>query len=267
MEANERETSRRRRAYLILFASFVLLGVAVLLSTLAAVALVWRENARRERCDANFARLYMAAAEYADANGAFPPAFTADRDGRKLHSWRVLLLPFLGESELFAQIRLDEPWDSDWNSQFHSRTPNVFRCASTPDSLLTATDKCAVSAVWGDSTVFPANGRSVAPSEILDGTANTILFVERKSPVCWMNPDAELTQEQVLTENGKPAKERVDFGSWHGSGGYVVYCDGRRQFLSEKIDENVLKLLFDVADSAPNAENAEPPATESEKSE
>ena len=64
-----------------------------------------------------------------------------------------------------------------------------------------------------------------------------------------MDPNSELTEELVCEENKKIAKERDNFASWHASGVLVVFCDGKRQLLSEKIDEDVLRLLLNVHDS------------------
>ena len=266
MENADKNAARRRRAYWFIGGAVAVLGAAVLFGLLSAFALRLRETTRQERCEMNLQRIYRAFAEYADVNGAYPPAFTVDAEGRKLHSWRVLLLPYLEAEELFAQIRLDEPWDSDWNSQFHSQTPNVFKCASTPESLGDKTCRCAFSVVLSDGgkdgeggveTAFRADGTSVAPEDLRDGAANTILCVERKSPVCWMAPDAEPTAARVLAENGKPVRERVDFGCWHGRGANVLMFDGSTRFLSEKLDGGVLRLLLGIADSAPSSENGE----------
>jgi hypothetical protein len=43
----------------------------------------------------------LAVANYEFANGAFPPPFLADASGRPMHSWRVLILPFLEQGELY----------------------------------------------------------------------------------------------------------------------------------------------------------------------
>ena len=260
METTDKNAARRRRAYWFFLGTIAFLGAAILLGATAAFLLRLREASRNERCENNLRRIYQAFAEYRDANGAYPPAFTTDAEGRKLHSWRVLLLPFLGEEELFAQIRLDEPWNGDWNSQFHSRTPNVFKCASTPEELGDKSCRCAFSVVLGGEgsveTAFRADGRPVAAEEICDGAANTVLCVERKSPVCWMAPDAEPTVERVLEENEKPVRERADFGCWHGRGVNVLMFDGSTRFLSEKIDGGVLRLLLGIADSPPPSTEA-----------
>ncbi|MCF0234583.1 MAG: DUF1559 domain-containing protein [Thermoguttaceae bacterium] len=242
-------STARRRLYWTLAALFVVLGVILVFYLLSGMLLLQRESARRERCDVNLARLYMGLAEYADANGSFPPAFVADAEGRKLHSWRVLVLPFIGEAELFSKIRLDESWDSEYNAQFHAQSLPIFQCASSPNEFQKP-GFCAVSAVLGERTAFPEDGRAVALTQLADGAANTILLVERKRPICWMNPDAELTETQVLADNAKPTKEREDFGSWHGPGEYVLFCDGHRAFVSEKVDEKILKLLLNIDDSA-----------------
>lgn len=269
METTDKNAARRRRAYWFLVGTTALFGAAILLGATAGVLLRLREAARNERCENNLRRIYQAFAEYADANGTYPPAFTTDVEGRKLHSWRVLLLPYLDEETLFAQIRLDEPWNSDWNSQFHSQTPNVFKCASTPEELGDKACRCSFSVVLSDGgkdgengeggveTAFRADGTSVAPEDLRDGAANTVLCVERKSPVCWAAPDVELTAARVLAENEKPVRERVDFGSWHGCGANALFFDGSTRFLSEKLDGGVLRLLLGIADSVPTSENGE----------
>lgn len=257
----------RRRAYWFCLGTLTIFGVLTLFFAASAVVLRQREAARSERCEQNLRRIYRAFAERADADGTYPPAFTTDAEGRKLHSWRVLLLPYLGEAELFAQIRLDEPWNSEWNSQFHARTPDVFKCASTPKSFDDKSCQCAFSVVLSDAesgveTAFRADGRSVAPEEIRDGAANAILCVERATPVCWMAPDSEPTAARVLAENEKPSRERVDFGGGHGRGANVLMFDGSTRFLSEKIDGGVLRLLLGIADSPVSTEPVAPPEDE-----
>ena len=253
MDFEDVQISRRRRALLWIISIFLLFGAVALLLAVSSFLLAMRENARRERCEFNLAKLYEATVEYYNANTTFPPAFTTDENGQKLHSWRVLLLPYLGEEKLFSQIKLDEPWDSDWNRQFWAKTPNVFRCASTPinnyEDDETRAKRCAYSCIIGPNTAFPESGDAVDPNLIVDGLANTIMYVERKNPSNWMDPNSDISVDQALEENQKPVKEREDFGSWHGRGEYVVMCDGGRRFLSENIDNSVLNLFFGINDS------------------
>ncbi len=89
---------------------------------------------------------------YVRDHGTLPPACTTDETGQPLHSWRVLLLPYLGERKLYDQLRLDEPWDSSFNRQFHDQTPQVYRCPSTT----LAADQTSYSVVVGDDAPFGA---------------------------------------------------------------------------------------------------------------
>lgn len=43
---------------------------------------------------------------YGGQNGSFPPAASISKDGRPLLSWRVLLLPFIEQQELYDQFKL-----------------------------------------------------------------------------------------------------------------------------------------------------------------
>lgn len=157
-------------------------------------------------------------------DGKLPPAFTLSepKDGesaKPLHSWRVLLLPYLGETELYAKIRLDEPWDSEWNSQFHARMPEVFRCETLevesdsmsdvpPSASVPAPDETFCSVITGNETLFNNSGTGIdfdrlQESESQRKTHRMILVTLRAQPVCWMKPDAELTAEELL----KPGNE------------------------------------------------------------
>jgi hypothetical protein len=49
-----------------------------------------------------------------------------DKKGKALLSWRVALLPYLDQNNLFNQFHLDEPWDSAHNKKLLSKMPKVF---------------------------------------------------------------------------------------------------------------------------------------------
>ncbi len=48
---------------------------------------------------------------YHDTNGSMPPAAVCDKTGKPLLSWRVLILPYVEQDELYKEFKLDEPWD------------------------------------------------------------------------------------------------------------------------------------------------------------
>jgi hypothetical protein len=60
-------------------------------------------------------QLGLALHNYAAANGHLPPAVSRGPDGKPLLSWRVAILPYLEEEQLYKQFHQDEPWDSPHN--------------------------------------------------------------------------------------------------------------------------------------------------------
>ena len=60
----------------------------------------------------NLKQIGLAMHNYANIEKTFPPAYTTDRAGEPLLSWRVLILPYLEQETLFKRFHLEEPWDS-----------------------------------------------------------------------------------------------------------------------------------------------------------
>ena len=54
---------------------------------------------------------------YQAVNQTFPPAASVDKQGKPLLSWRVAILPYLEQQELYNKFKLDEPWDSPRNNK------------------------------------------------------------------------------------------------------------------------------------------------------
>ncbi|MGY8768159.1 MAG: DUF1559 family PulG-like putative transporter [Pirellulales bacterium] len=74
----------------------------------------------------NLKQIVFACHIYYETYQQFPPAYLANETGKPVHSWRVLILPYLGEEELYRQYRFDEPWDSEANVRVLIKMPSVF---------------------------------------------------------------------------------------------------------------------------------------------
>jgi hypothetical protein len=72
-----------------------------LMAWLARGVLAAREAARRSQCSCNYCQILLALHNYHSQYNVFPPAYVADASGRPMHSWRVLLLPFMEQSGLY----------------------------------------------------------------------------------------------------------------------------------------------------------------------
>jgi hypothetical protein len=75
---------------------------------------------------ANLSRIGLALYEFQEAHSFWPPAFLVGPDGKPWHSWRVLLLPYLGHRDLFDRYDFSQPWDSAKNLWLLDRMPAVF---------------------------------------------------------------------------------------------------------------------------------------------
>jgi RNA polymerase sigma factor (sigma-70 family) len=82
--------------------------------------------AQRARSMNNLKQILLAMHNYHDANGNMPHDIT-DKDGKPMLSWRVAILPYIEQDNLFKQFKLDEPWDSDHNKKLLALMPSTYR--------------------------------------------------------------------------------------------------------------------------------------------
>ena len=109
----------------------VVVGIlAILVAMLLPTVRISREAARRSQCNNNLKQIALALQNYADVNGALPPAYTTDADGRPLHSWRTLILPYLEEKQLYESIDLTKPWSDPANAAAFKSSLYAYQCPS-----------------------------------------------------------------------------------------------------------------------------------------
>lgn len=95
------------------------------------------ENIEWRAAAAKLRRVGRAIVAYEKEKGHFPLAFNRGPDGRPLLSWRVHLLPYLDEDDLYDKFRLDEPWNSDDNRKLIAEMPAVFEVPELAGTGLT----------------------------------------------------------------------------------------------------------------------------------
>lgn len=107
---------------------------------------------QRQRSLHNLKLIMLAMHSYHDVHGQFPTD-SVDKDGKLLLSWRVQLLPYLEEDNLFKQFNQKDSWDSEQNLKLLARMPNVFRVGfESKDATHTYYQRFAFdSAAWGSS--------------------------------------------------------------------------------------------------------------------
>jgi len=208
------------------------------------VILPSRESSHKMQCANNMKQIMLAMHNYHDANKVFPAPYTTDKDGKPLHSWRVALLPYLEQTALYEAIMQyrDEPWDSENNKRFHNINVPQYQCPGAKNApgmtnysvvvgkVNTVEEAQSLGLRAPCSTAFPEPNKWVSLSFMSDGTSNTIGIVERKEPVCWMDPSNEITLEEAIKLYNT---EQSKVGSVHKGGFFVGLCDGSVHFLEE----------------------------------
>src|SRR5262245_36590716 len=74
-----------------------------------------RGSAQRIQCANNLKQIGLALHNFEAVHSALPPQAIVDEEGEPLLSWRVAILPYIGEQALYDEFHLDEPWDSEHN--------------------------------------------------------------------------------------------------------------------------------------------------------
>ncbi len=196
------------------------------------------EDADRQRSVENLKQIILAMHSYADVNGHFPPAAVYDNDGKALLSWRVLLLPYLEQDELFKQFKLDEAWDSEHNKKLLAKIPKIY----APPRGKHKEHSTVYQVFVGKDTVFEKTQGARFPADIPDGTSNTIAIVEAAEAVPWTKPaDLAYDPEKPLPKMGGMFKDIF----------HAAFCDGSVHTLKLKFDEQTMRLAINPSDGMP----------------
>ncbi len=160
-----------------------------------------KREAELARSIDNLKQIMLAMINFESAHGHLPPAVIYGPDGKPWHSWRVLLLPFLGQSKLYDAYDFRKPWDDPANRRVVETVVEVYRDpAHGSDKAVTH-----YAAVVGENTMFPASGSKIVDPqnplngmskggrklrEVTDGMSNTIGVVPvANRSIPWASPE------------------------------------------------------------------------------
>ena len=200
-----------------------------------------REAARAANCQCHLKQLGLALLNYHGTHGCFPPAHLCDQNGKPMHSWRVLILPFVEQQALYGQYDLSEPWNGANNSSLAAASPwGIFQCPSATTGGTALTNYVAV---VGPETMWPGS-KCTRLSRPYDSDVQTIMLVEiTNSDIHWMEP-RDLTFEQAM--GGIQPESGLGISSEHPSGIVYVTANGQVYVLQRDIDPEELRKLLTV---------------------
>ncbi len=220
------------------------IGVAICLVVFIVLYRIEAADRKTRACEDNLKRIGAALHQYHDRYRSFPPAYVVNDQGKRMHSWRVLLLPFLGHSELYRQYRFDEPWDSAHNRKLLKQMPAVYGCPADKKRPAGTTNYVAI---VGPQTVWPEHC-AVSYSHITDGTSNTLQLVETvDAGIKWLEP-RDLSHED-LKSGSYQSKSRL----WqqHAEGMPILMVDGSVVHITRTTDVEIVGRLCTPAGGLP----------------
>jgi hypothetical protein len=224
-------------------------------------------------------RLRQIGAQYTDHLKCPPmPVGVIAKNGEIGLSWRVAMLPMLGENALFKEFKLDEPWDSEHNKALIPKMPEVFkspgkdagpgrthiRAFTGPMAFIPTKYTVVNEQPKGKGGAMPLpNGppsglrdpltSSRRPGQlatinhltIVDGTRNTFMVVEAADSIEWTNPNDLTFPDFPPGEPGGPAPGPLPkLGGVFPGGFHALMCNGEVHFFPNTLPEPSIRKLI-----------------------
>lgn len=158
-----------------------------------------------------------------------------------MHSWRVLILPWLEHEEIYDRYHFDEPWDGPNNRNLHDMVVSAYVCTSHPGPG----HSTAYLAIVGHETAW----HGVDPTrleDVADGPDRTVHLVEVKSPsIHWMEPRDLDFGRMSFAIGGPDGSDGPSSG--HPGGANVLFVDGSVRFFHQKVGPDRMRALLTAA--------------------
>lgn len=184
----------------------------------------------------NLKSLGMSFLTYHDVYKRFPTDIS-DSEGKPLLSWRVALLPFIEQDQLYRQFKINDPWDAWINKEcMKSRNPYAHPWFAYDSGRTGVVMPRGAETFWGEG-----GRRSMA--DVKGDPRRTILLIEvdENHAPYWSEP------RDLAFDSKEPRKGL----HWHWQYGFVrergcfaLFADGRVRMISEYISDDELRQLF-----------------------
>ncbi len=207
---------------------------------------------RRAACRSNVTQVMIGLQRYEADHGHFPPAYVTDADGKPMHSWRVLILPYIEQQELYEKYDFNEPWDGPNNRQLAGCFVPEYACPEE-DIEIDGSAMTSYVAVVGPNTAWPGS-TATSIIDIDDGANNTIMIVEVSGAgINWMEP-RDLTFEQARQGiHGDPglqiASRHIDNGLYYDTNSpraHVGMADGSVHLLPGGTPPEIIEAMLTI---------------------
>ncbi len=198
------------------------IGIALILPAVQQV----REAARRSQSMNNMRQLTLAMMNAEVETGMYPTQNSYDANGQPLLSWRVHLLPYLEEEDLYNEFKLDEPWNSEHNLKLLDRMPATYQNPNSRSGSLTQ-----YLGVSGPNSPFH-KGEKIGFKDFVRGTSSTALLVE-------VNLDQAVEWTRPIDWQVDASNPLRGLGSVRPGVFLAGFADGSTHTLAKSIDEEL----------------------------
>lgn len=223
-----------------LFAVVAICGVVVALLLPAFRSA--RGPARRNSCLNNLKQIGLALNKYAEVHGHYPPAYTIDAEGKRLHSWRTLILPYMEQKALYNLVDLTKPWDDPANARAANSVIECYRCPSIDFEESGSPLTTYLAIVGDDSVIRAADSATLQDTEKVAATAPLVIDFPQENAVHWMSPhdaDEELALG-LFANNGPKSQHPTDLF-------LVLFADCHGSTISKGADPAALRAMMTVS--------------------
>jgi Protein of unknown function (DUF1559) len=210
------------RASRLRFLRGVLTGLAVVVFLIAIALLLLpnlcrvREPAARVLTQNRLKQILLAFQNYHDGEGRnHLPDDIRDREGTPLLSWRVAILPYIEQEQLYKEFKLDEPWDSAHNIKLLEKMPKEY----VPALAKVEPGHTFFQCFKGPRAAFrPGKPRTWAGYDFPDGMSNTLVIAEGGEAVPWTKPaDLDFDPDKPLPALGGAFEDYINVALADGS--------------------------------------------------
>jgi hypothetical protein len=147
----------------------------------------------------NLKQIIIAMHDYYSAYNFLPPRETRSRTDQPLLSWRVHILPYLGQQALYKKFDLSQAWNSPHNAKLIDAMPSVYKVDG--DTLATGRTRYVLPLLEGGA--WFGDGPPLTFNQMKDGTSNTIAVVigPPEAAVTWTKPaELNLSADRIIEQ-------------------------------------------------------------------
>jgi Protein of unknown function (DUF1559) len=142
-----------------------------------------------------------------------PNQAICDKDGKPLLSWRVALLPYLEQDQLYKQFKLNEPWDSEHNKKLIEKMPKIYAhpfAKNVPPNHTLYQVFYSKKGTKPAAAIMETGKMTLAMLTVQDGTSNTFVLTDAAAEaVPWTKP-ADLLYDGTVANLPKMVSPRGD---------------------------------------------------------